>query len=103
MRNSEFWLSVETDAGRKGAGKRVGPVRVALLFGTMGVALALLLPPIVDGAAPHMTVGPGIDAITTAAIPERQGARQYIVRRSILQEPGAICIMDSTGRMQGQC
>lgn len=105
MRNSEFWLSVETEANRARMKPRIGALRVALLFGTMAVAMALLLPPMVGAGGPRMAAYTmsGIDSITTGSIQPNQGPRRYTIRRSILQEPGTVCILDSSGSLQGQC
>jgi hypothetical protein len=94
MSNSEFWLSVSTDADRKHKRAGVGPVRVALLFGTVAVAMALLLPPVLDGGERMTAYNPGIDTMATGSIPNGdRGVRQYTLRRSIAQEPGSVCIL----------
>lgn len=104
MRNSEFWLSAETrsDRGRQRAG--VGPVRVALLFGTIAVAMALLLPPIAESfdATPRIYAARNFDMISTGSVPQR-GTRIYTERRSILQESGSVCIISQAGLNFGGC
>ena len=95
MRNNEFWLSVATDQDRAKPRNRIGPVRVALLFGTMAVAMALLLPPVVGGGARMTAYQAGLDPMTTGTIRAGEGvSRQYTVRRSIAQEPGTVCILN---------
>ena len=103
MRNREFWLSVETEADRGSRKSRVGPVRVALLFGTMAIAMSLFLPPMVNSGGSRYLAYNGLDSMTTGAVPVGANSRQYVVRRSILQEPGTFCVMDGTGRTQGNC
>lgn len=106
MRNNEFWLSVETDADRRPNRLSVGPIRVALLFGTMAVAMALFLPPMVSGAADERKstylANLGVDEITTGSI-GTTGPRRYIIRRSILQDPGEACVLYDDGRTFGDC
>ncbi|WP_099867951.1 hypothetical protein [Pararhizobium haloflavum] len=103
MRNSDFWLSVETEADRGNTRAKVGPMRVALLFGVMAIAMALFLPPMVDHT-PRLTAynSGGLDMISTGSIP-MDGSRSYTVRRSILDEPGVNCVYDGMGRVQGHC
>lgn len=106
MRNDEFWFAVEMPTDRSGRRGRIGPVRVALLFGTLAVALALLVPPMLDTGHRNFAGyggGPGIDTMTTASIPQRNGSRVYTERRSILQEPGSVCIVQAAGRGFGDC
>jgi hypothetical protein len=104
MRNSEFWLSAETrsDRGRQRAG--VGPVRVALLFGTIAVAMALLLPPVAQSfdATPRIYAAGNFDMMPTGSIPQSV-TRIYTERRSILQEPGSVCIISPAGVSFGGC
>lgn len=103
MRNSEFWLSAEThsDRGRRRGG--IGAIRIALLFGTMAVALALLLPPIASDHSREMVYAANaIDPMTTASISANSGVHRYTIRRSILQEPGTACIVSGVAE-QGRC
>lgn len=106
MRNDEFWFAVEMQSERSGRRGRIGPVRVALLFGTLAAAMALLVPPMMDtgnrGFVSYAS-GPGIDTMTTASIPQRNGSRIYTERRSVLQEPGTVCIVQAAGRGFGDC
>ena len=106
MRNSEFWLSAETRSDRGRQRGRVGPVRVALLFGTMAVAMALLLPPVVGEFGPERsliyTASNAIDPMTTASIGSR-GTYTYTVRRSVLQEAGSACIVSGARTSIDDC
>ncbi|WP_246660417.1 hypothetical protein [Nitratireductor sp. XY-223] len=104
MSSDEFWSSVysgTTDTKRSG---RFSVLRLALLFGSAAMALALIIPPMID--VPHgdwrlIGNGQGIDYTTTATIRRK---REYTVHRSVLQSrPGAVCIINSDGRRSGDC
>lgn len=100
MNNDEFWSSVYSgvDDGRPPA--RFAVLRLALLFGTAAIALALVIPPLVgipDGDAERLD----LDYTTTASVP---GTRDYTIHRSVLQQPGGgVCIIDAKGRRSGNC
>lgn len=107
MRNREFWLSAETHSDRDRQRRGVGPVRVALLFGTVAVAMALLLPPLAGDFGPQRamihTAGTLVDPITTASIGVKRDSYSYTVRRSVLQEPGASCIVSGSRTAHNRC
>lgn len=106
MRNSEFWLAAQTDSDRVGPKTRIGVMRVTLLFGSIAVAMALFLPPMVADNSPRsFAFAPGIDRMATGSVatPQGAGSRQYTIRRSILQEPGSFCIVDGYGRTVSDC
>lgn len=112
MSNDEFWTTVMDRNGSETQPKRLGAVRVALLFGTAAIALAAILTPIAADRTPTARVAwapDQFDNITTGSIPagiaqQRPKTTSYTVRRSILQEnPGALCIIRSDGRKTGDC
>src|SRR5262249_37679254 len=81
------WDVVRNDRGWPARGAGMGILRIALLFGSAGVALALILPPIAEsqtrsylaqGGAPF-----GLDEITTGTI--KKGGNSYTIRKSVLQ------------------
>ena len=84
---------------------RISPVRVALLFGTAAIALALFATSYLadqgrtlyaDGAHPL-----GLDTMATGSI---SAGRTYTVRKSVLQSsPDAVCIIEENGRRTGEC
>jgi len=77
-----------------------GALRVALLFGLMGIALALIFVPFAERKAESL-VASGLDMTTTGSI--RPGDT-YTVRRSVLQpSPDAVCIIRSDGSRSGEC
>lgn len=104
MSNDEFWSSVYSKADQTVRPGRLSALRVALLFGMAAVALALILPPIVEtpsGEWHLLANDQGIDFTTTATVPRN---RIYTIQRSVLQPSGdSVCIIDSRGRRSGDC
>lgn len=77
-----------------------GALRVALLFGLMGVALALILVPLAERKSGQLVAGT-VDMTTTGAV--HQG-NSYTLRKSVLQaSPDAVCIIRSDGTRSGEC
>ena len=85
-----------------------GALRLALLFGSAAVALAIFLTPLAQKqaertyAGQYNNYGPGIDRIATGAVRSpQQNTRTYTVRRSVLQSPNEICIIGADGVRTG--
>jgi hypothetical protein len=83
----------------------MGAVRIALLFGSAAVALALIIAPIAAGRSggdhSRTTIGADLDTMSTGSI--GQGTR-YTIRKSVLQSaPNAICIIRDNGMRSGDC
>lgn len=81
-------------------------IRLALLFGSGAVALALIATPMLErGTRPQVAAAsfPGqLDMTATGAI-GRPGDR-YVLRRSVLQSsPNAVCVMRADGSRAGDC
>ncbi|WP_011582322.1 MULTISPECIES: hypothetical protein [Chelativorans] len=96
-------MRVEFDGGsvRKDTLARLGmaAVRVALLFGSAAVALALVLTPVLERRARDIAAY-GIDPVATGSVP----GQTYTVRRSVLQPSAdAICIIRQDGTSSGAC
>jgi len=94
LRNDRAWR-VE-DAG-------MSVLRVALLFGSVAVALALLIVPMLDRDASFLSARPGagVDVMSTGSI---GGGSSYTIRRSVLQDsPNSVCIIRSNGTRSGDC
>jgi len=84
---------------------RWGALRVALLFGSAAIALALILVPILSersrNVASQSLFPDGIDSISTGSIRHSQG---YTIRKSVLQStPEAVCVIHSDGKKDGDC
>jgi len=93
-RNDRAWR-VE-DAG-------MGALRIALLFGSAAVALALLIVPMLDRGTGFLTAGSaaGIDVMSTGSVAP---GSSYTIRRSVLQDtPNSVCIIRSNGTRSGDC
>lgn len=81
----------------------LGSLRMALLFGSGAIALALLVVPLVDrGGDAQVAEGPGqLDTMATGSI-QRGGS--YTIRRSVLQDnPNSVCIIRPNGARAGDC
>lgn len=93
-RNERAWR-VE-DAG-------IGALRIALLFGSVAVALALLIVPMLHRGTGLFANGSaaGIDVMSTSSV---SAGKTYTIRRSVLQDsPNSICIIRSNGTRSGDC
>ncbi|PSJ50785.1 hypothetical protein [Kumtagia ephedrae] len=80
-------------------------LRIALLFGSVAVAIALFTAQVLDHRLgrdmARSTVVPGIDYTATGSI-GYDGT--YTVRRSVLQSsPDAVCIIRDNGGRSGDC
>ena len=79
----------------------MGMLRVALLFGSAAVALVLILAPMADKYTKTRIAGANrLDLMATGSIGQRSG---YTIRRSVLQKPGSVCIIQATGQRSGAC
>ena len=79
----------------------VGVLRVALLFGSAAVALALILAPMADRYSKSQVVG--IDGLDYLATGSTGKTRTYTIRKSVLQETGSVCVIRATGERVGDC
>ena len=78
----------------------MGALRVALLFGSAAVALALIVVPIAENQTKAFSSA-GIDRMTTGSIGQ---AGSYTIRRSVLQSsPNSICVIRDNGARSGDC
>ena len=106
----EEWETSHKDRGSAFSGAGMGALRVALLFGSAAVALALVATPFIESQAERIayssyTAGypAGIDMMATGAVGQR-GSGTYTVRRSVLQpSPNSVCIIRSNGMRTGDC
>ncbi|TGU97127.1 hypothetical protein EN794_015680 [Mesorhizobium sp. M00.F.Ca.ET.151.01.1.1] len=98
------WDSIRPERGFRAADAGMGVLRIALLFGSAAVALALIATPFLDSQTRSQTARdgfPGLDITATGSISHRS---TYTVRRSVLQaEPGGVCIIRSDGKSSGDC
>lgn len=83
----------------------MGALRVALLFGSAAVALALLVTPFAESHTrsriSRATFPPGLDFTSTGTIAP---GGNYTIRRSVLQaSPEAVCVIRDSGARSGNC
>jgi len=82
----------------------MGAVRVALLFSSAAIAIALILTPILERRTRNVAIyGPELDRISTGSIDSGKGD-VFTVRRSVLQpSPDAVCVIRGDGTRSGAC
>ena len=74
-----------------------GALRIALLFGSAAVALALIAVPLLEGRGSDRLAG----LMSTGSIGTGE---TYTIRRSVLQSsPDAVCVIRSDGTRSGDC
>lgn len=78
-----------------------GAIRLALIFGSIAVALGLVIAPLAEERLMRKTGAGGLDYMSTGSI----GAdRNYTIRRSVLQSsPDSVCIIRANGARSGDC
>ncbi|HEV7254169.1 MAG TPA: hypothetical protein VGN97_13880 [Mesorhizobium sp.] len=100
------WDVLEQGRAPRAGLPRVSAIRVALLFGSAAVALALIATPMLDRNArvrvSDAGLASGLDMMSTGAT--RRPASNYVIRRSVLQpSPSAICVIHANGVRSGDC
>lgn len=103
----DFEVDGELEGGRRPSDTiveiRTGLLRATLLFGSIALALALIITPAAKRGADYVvsTAAPQIDGMATGSI---GGANRYTVRRSVLQRSGSRpCVIFSDGGSTGAC
>lgn len=78
-----------------------GAIRLALIFGSVAVALGLIIAPLAEDRLTRKASTAGLDFMSTGSV----GAdRSYTIRRSVLQStPDAVCIIRANGARSGDC
>jgi lipopolysaccharide export LptBFGC system permease protein LptF len=104
MDPEDEWNLIRKDRGWRIDGTSMGLVRIALLFGFVAAAFALILVPIADeqsrAYSARATYGDGIDNFKTGTIRRRD---TYTIRRSVLQpSTNSICVIRD-GQRRGDC
>jgi hypothetical protein len=82
----------------------LGSLRIALLFGSAAIALALLIVPFAEQRSGQQLARDAgrLDTISTGSISRTGG--NYTIRRSVLQSnPNAVCIIRPNGTRSGDC
>lgn len=103
MTPEDEWGAIRSRSAPLFGAAGMSMLRIALLFGSAAVALALILAPMADRYSKTQIVGAqGLDFISTGSVGQG-GGQTYTIRRSVLQAPGAVCIIDAAGRQSGDC
>ncbi len=80
---------------------RTGLFRATLLFGSIALALALIVAPAAKRGADYVASTAQVDTMATGSI---GSSNRYTVRRSVLQRSGARpCVIFSDGGSTGAC
>ena len=102
--DEEFWKTVPVRQRAVHGSGKTGALNIALLFGTAAIALSLIITPMLAGRSDEAqrltSVQEDFDLLTTGSVPKPadRGAKNYTIRRSVLQEtPGSICIVQGYG------
>jgi hypothetical protein len=81
-------------------------LRIALLFGSVSIALAMIVTHLLDknfsgNVTQTESASSGLDFGSTASIGEKG---RYIIRKSVLQpDPNSVCIIRENGTYSGDC
>lgn len=110
------WEMPQTRSGSLLGEVGMGALRVALLFGSGAVGLALIMTPLVESQVERMaysSYSSRLDPMATGSVTRGAGAQafgdqrsasSYIVRRSVLQPaPNSVCLIRSNGMRTGDC
>lgn len=105
MHPEDEWGLIRGDRASRIGGFGMGAIRVALLFGSAAIALALIIAPIAERQTRSNTAGSGLsnglDTISTGSIAK---TRNYTIRQSVLQAtPNSICVIQENGTRIGDC
>jgi len=78
-----------------------GAIRLALIFGSIAVALGLVIAPLAEEHFARNADADGLDFMSTGSVGTD---RSYTIRRSVLQtSPDSICIIRADGTRSGDC
>lgn len=85
------------------ADARTGLLRATMLFGSIAVALALIVVPLADRHARTVVAERGLDEMATGSV-GTQHSSHYTLSRSVLQRNGAgPCLLFPDGSTRGAC
>lgn len=105
MNSEQEWETIRGDRGLRLGNAGIGMLRITLLFGSIAVALSLMVASMADNRL-HSQVARGydmrnIDMTTTGSIGSTE---RYTIRRSVLQNsPKSVCIIRENGSKSGDC
>jgi hypothetical protein len=100
MQPEEEWSQIRGDR-LPSASLGISAIRVALLFGSAAIALALILVPLADNQVRNFAAADGLDMTSTGSIARDE---TYTIRRSVLQpSEDSVCIIRANGTRTGEC
>jgi len=95
MRSDDDWN------GSRPAFAPGGAIRLALIFGSLAVALGLVIAPLAEDRLMRKADAEGLDFMSTGSVGRD---RSYTIRRSVLQAtPESVCIIRTDGARSGDC
>ena len=105
MSLDDDWDAIRPQRRPRAINAGMGLLRIALLFGSAAVALALIVVPLLDNEDSRTQIARdgfiGIDTTTTGSIGR---SATYTIRRSVLQaSPDSVCLIRADGRRSGDC
>lgn len=105
MRPDDDWTASRSERRSPLGGAGISAVRIALLFGSAAVALALIVTPMAENQVrSKFSAGldkGGLDLTTTGSIGY---SGSYTLRRSVLQKlPSSVCVIRDNGVRSGDC
>lgn len=105
MNPENEWELIRKDGVSRFAETGMSAVRVALLFGSAAIALALMVMPFVESQSrspiTQSADALGLDTISTGSIGYKG---TYTIRKSVLQSsPDSICLIRDNGTRTGDC
>lgn len=101
MNSDDEWDYVNNDTSDEASTAKSGLLRISLLFGSIAIAFALFLVPVLSRSG--LSLGPSneVDQILTGSI--GSNGSEYTLRRSVLQrDPASFCVIRD-GRKTGDC
>jgi hypothetical protein len=100
MQPEDEWNLIRTDRVPD-TSLRISAIRIALLFSSVAIALALFLVPFVEDQGRNVASTDSLDLMSTGSIPQ---AARYTIRRSVLQpSDDSVCIIRADGTHTGEC
>jgi hypothetical protein len=105
MDRENGWNLIRKERAWALGGTGMGVVRIALLFGFVAAAFAMILVPIADkqsrAYSARSDFPAGVDNFKTGTIRRQES---YTIRRSVLQpSPRSVCTIRSNGQRDGNC
>ena len=101
MSDDDFWSSVYSGDSEADRPAGFSAIRIALLFGTAVIALAFMLPPMIELTTDDWKLtssDPGIDYMTTATV-----RKNRLQRSVLLNSVNSVCIIHADGQRSGDC